>query len=328
MGAERVVAALALGVAVPRRSGASTCRPALGQALGDRRPGGRAVGDPVHEQHGRAPCRRPRGRRSCGRGWRSPASTDQTTPGYGSARGHPQSGIRQGGVVVRDGARRPRPGWTGAWPTPAAAHRRRRAPARPAVGDRDAGAHRRGPVWMKAAARPRLRGRPVRAAAPGRARPRAAPIATDTDRAWMVLRGRRADPDRQMEGDELVQAMAAALRRYAELQRLVAAARRELVPLGAADMRPAVLPRRVRGDPGAWGTDRDERGAAGGAAPRRRRAGATSWPRRREREHRPQRPAPGQRVRRPAAARLRLGRQRGGAPLRLDARDAGLRSTR
>ncbi|HYI37417.1 MAG TPA: phosphotransferase [Thermoleophilaceae bacterium] len=103
----------------------------------------------------------------------------------------------------------------------------------------------RGPVWMKAAG-------PATAfevglyellhrIAPGHV---LRPIATDTERAWMVLEDGGPTVEDTMEGEELVRAMEAALRRYAELQRLAAPHAEELVALGAADMRPAVLPRR------------------------------------------------------------------------------------
>ena len=70
------------------------------------------------------------------------------------------------------------------------------------------------------------------------------PIATDTERGWMVLEDGGPVLTDLMEGDELVAAMATALGRYAELQRLVAPHAGELMSLGATDMRPAVLPER------------------------------------------------------------------------------------
>lgn len=70
------------------------------------------------------------------------------------------------------------------------------------------------------------------------------PIATDTDRGWMVLEDGGPVLAELLEGDELVAAMSVALGRYAELQRLVAPRAEELVPLGATDMRPGVLPAR------------------------------------------------------------------------------------
>ena len=91
------------------------------------------------------------------------------------------------------------------------------------------------------------------------------PIATDTERAWMVLPDGGPVLADLLEGDELVEAMAAALGRYAELQRLVAPHADELVPLGALDMRPACCPsgssRRWRGR----GDDRER--LAGGLRP-------------------------------------------------------------
>ena len=84
------------------------------------------------------------------------------------------------------------------------------------------------------------------------------PIATDTDRAWMVLEDGGPVLTDLIEGDELVAAMAAALGRYAELQRLVAPHAEELVALGATDMRPALLPERFE-HALELVTDRDDR---------------------------------------------------------------------
>lgn len=72
----------------------------------------------------------------------------------------------------------------------------------------------------------------------------ARPIATDSDRAWMVLEDGGPVLSDLLGGDELVDAMGAAVARYAELQRLVAPHADELVRLGATDMRPRVLPAR------------------------------------------------------------------------------------
>lgn len=102
-----------------------------------------------------------------------------------------------------------------------------------------------GPVWMKAAG-------PATAFEVGlyellhRVAPDHVlrPIATDTERGWMVLEDGGPVLTDELEGDALVDAMAVALGRYAELQRLVAPHADELVPLGALDMRPAVLPER------------------------------------------------------------------------------------
>jgi len=69
------------------------------------------------------------------------------------------------------------------------------------------------------------------------------PIATDTGRGWMILEDGGSTAE-GLEGAELVEAMAAAFERYGQLQRLVAPHSDELVPLGATDMRPAVLPER------------------------------------------------------------------------------------
>jgi hypothetical protein len=84
------------------------------------------------------------------------------------------------------------------------------------------------------------------------------PIATDTERAWMVLEDGGPVLTDLLEGEALVDAMAAAFGRYAELQRLVAPHADELVPLGATDMRPAVLPERFEQALGLIG-DRDDR---------------------------------------------------------------------
>ena len=149
------------------------------------------------------------------------------------------------------------------------------------------------------------------------------PIATDTERAWMVLEDGGPVLTDLMEGDELVAAMAAALGRYAELQRLVAPHADELMSLGAIDMRPAVLPERFE-QALELVADRDDRARLEALRPDVAQWCAELDERTRGSQHRPQRPAPRQRVRGPAPARLRLGRQRGGAPLRHDADRPGL----
>lgn len=116
-----------------------------------------------------------------------------------------------------------------------------------------------GPVWMKAAG-------PATAFEVGlyevlhRVAPEHVlrPIATDTERAWMVLEDGGPVLTAMLEGDDLVGAMADALTRYAELQRLVAPHAEELVPLGAVDMRPAVLPERFEQALALAGDDRTE----------------------------------------------------------------------
>lgn len=103
----------------------------------------------------------------------------------------------------------------------------------------------RGPVWMKAAA-------PATAFEVGlyelleRVVPEQvlAPIATNADRAWMVLPdGGRSIGD-ALGGDALLEAMASALARYARMQRDLGAHVEELVALGVQDMRPAAMPDR------------------------------------------------------------------------------------
>ena len=134
----------------------------------------------------------------------------------------------------------------------------------------------RGPVWMKAAG-------PATAfevalyellhrVAPDHV---LRPIATDTGRAWMVLEDGGPVLTDLLEGDALVEAMAAAFGHYAELQRLVAPHAGELIALDAADMRPALLPERFEQALELVG-DRDGRGRLEAFA-RRWAAGARSW---------------------------------------------------
>ncbi len=89
-------------------------------------------------------------------------------------------------------------------------------------------------------------------------------IATDAERGWMLLEDGGDTVADRLEGDELLDTMALALGRYAELQRLAAPHAGELVALGATDMRPAVLPERFEQALAAMYRYADRAGSAGG----------------------------------------------------------------
>jgi hypothetical protein len=99
-----------------------------------------------------------------------------------------------------------------------------------------------GPVWLKAAG-------PGTAAEVGLYRVLAAtvadrvlaPIAADTDRAWLVLPDGGPALAERAEGDAQVEGLVAALPVYGQLQRDLAPATGDLLAAGVADMRPAVM---------------------------------------------------------------------------------------
>jgi Phosphotransferase enzyme family len=102
-----------------------------------------------------------------------------------------------------------------------------------------------GPVWLKATTAAHAFEVPLygllEAASPGRV---LSPVAADAARGWIVLPdGGRSLAD-DLVGDELVDAMAAALPLYAELQRRIAPQADALVALGVPDMRLPVMPDR------------------------------------------------------------------------------------
>jgi hypothetical protein len=70
------------------------------------------------------------------------------------------------------------------------------------------------------------------------------PIAVDAERGWLLLPDGGQPMGERLEGPELVDAMAAALAEYGRLQRTLAPHVDELIALGVADMRPAVMPER------------------------------------------------------------------------------------
>src|SRR5262245_10533099 len=70
------------------------------------------------------------------------------------------------------------------------------------------------------------------------------PIATDVERAWVLLPDGGSPFAARFEGDELAAPFCAALTQYAELQLDVAAHAQELVVLGVPDMRPERMPER------------------------------------------------------------------------------------
>jgi hypothetical protein len=84
------------------------------------------------------------------------------------------------------------------------------------------------------------------------------PLAVDASRGWMLLPDGGASLGERLEGDALVEALAAALAQYGEVQRELAPQAGELLALGVADMRPEALPRRFEEAleaTGARGTD-------------------------------------------------------------------------
>jgi hypothetical protein len=70
------------------------------------------------------------------------------------------------------------------------------------------------------------------------------PIAADTTRSWLVLPDGGAPLGERLAGDDLAEAMAAALSQYATMQRRLASHAGAMVALGVSDMRPAVMPER------------------------------------------------------------------------------------
>lgn len=71
------------------------------------------------------------------------------------------------------------------------------------------------------------------------------PLAIDAERAWMLLPDGGAPLGERCSGAELVEVFAGALARYGRLQRALAPHAERMLELGIADMRPAVLPRRL-----------------------------------------------------------------------------------
>jgi len=103
------------------------------------------------------------------------------------------------------------------------------------------------------------------------------PIAVDAERAWVLLPDGGEALGEQLAGDALARAFAAALPRYAALQRAVAPHAERLLELGVADMRAAAIPGRfdevleVVGDyVEAHGGDEDRRALERAAALRSR----------------------------------------------------------
>ena len=71
------------------------------------------------------------------------------------------------------------------------------------------------------------------------------PLAIDAERAWMLLPDGGAPLGERFCGDELVEVFAGVLARYGRLQRALAPHAERMLELGIADMRPAVLTRRL-----------------------------------------------------------------------------------
>jgi hypothetical protein len=70
------------------------------------------------------------------------------------------------------------------------------------------------------------------------------PIATDTARGWVILPDGGSSLAQRLSGEELAHALSAALVQYGWLQRSLVPHLNDLLSLGVADMRPAVMPRR------------------------------------------------------------------------------------
>lgn len=70
------------------------------------------------------------------------------------------------------------------------------------------------------------------------------PLAVDTERGWLLLPDGGTYLRDIAEGEELVDAMATVLPRYAELQRTLAPDAEAMIALGVPDMRPATMLRR------------------------------------------------------------------------------------
>lgn len=71
-----------------------------------------------------------------------------------------------------------------------------------------------------------------------------APLAVDTERAWILLPDGGASLGERLEGEELLDALEVALPRYAQLQLDLAPHLEEVLEAGVDDMRPAALPGR------------------------------------------------------------------------------------
>ena len=71
-----------------------------------------------------------------------------------------------------------------------------------------------------------------------------APIAADVARGWIVLPDGGVPLGERVAGTDLVDALAAILARYGQVQRDLAPCVDELLALGVTDMRPAIMPRR------------------------------------------------------------------------------------
>ncbi len=70
------------------------------------------------------------------------------------------------------------------------------------------------------------------------------PLATDVDRGWVVLEDGGTPLGERLGGDALVDAMAAVLPQYGQLQRDLAPHAEDLLALGVADMRAEAMPAR------------------------------------------------------------------------------------
>jgi len=88
------------------------------------------------------------------------------------------------------------------------------------------------------------------------------PIAVDVARGWMLLPDGGTPLGERLQGEELVDALATILPRYAELQRAIAPHADRLLALGVRDMRPAVMEQRFGEAVAAVGAYVDAHGSA------------------------------------------------------------------
>jgi hypothetical protein len=89
------------------------------------------------------------------------------------------------------------------------------------------------------------------------------PLAVDVERGWLLLPDGGPSIGERAAGPALVGAMAAALPRYAQLQRALAPHAGELLDLGVSDMRPELMPARFEEALDAVRGYVDRRGARG-----------------------------------------------------------------
>jgi hypothetical protein len=102
-----------------------------------------------------------------------------------------------------------------------------------------------GPVWFKAAAPATAFEAPLYELL-ARVAPEHVlrPLGVDAERGWMLLPDAGQPIGERLEGEELVEALVAALVAYGRLQRTLQPHVGELLEIGVSDMRPAAMPAR------------------------------------------------------------------------------------